>query len=62
MADGAGILVIGEFADGELASSTFEALAAGRALLGSLPGEQLSIVIAAPHVSDAPEVTIAHGE
>jgi electron transfer flavoprotein alpha subunit len=59
--DGAGILVIGEFADGELTSPTFEALAAGRSLLGSLPGEQLSIVIAAPHVSDASEVAISYG-
>ena len=61
MADGAGILVIGEFANGELASPTLEALAAGRALLGSLPGEHLSIVIAGPHVSDASDTAIAHG-
>ena len=61
MADGSGILVIGEFADGELASSTLEALAAGRALLNSLPGERLSIMIAGAHVSDASDTAIAHG-
>ena len=61
MADGTGILVVGEFADGELASSTLEALAAARALLASLPGERLSVVIAGPHVSDASGTAIAHG-
>jgi electron transfer flavoprotein alpha subunit len=61
VADGSGILVIGEFADGELASSTLEALAAGRALLNALPGEYLSIMIAGAHVSDASDTAIAHG-
>lgn len=61
MADGTGILVVGEFVDRELASSTLEALAAARALLASLPGEKLSVVMAGPHVSDASGTAIAHG-
>jgi electron transfer flavoprotein alpha subunit len=59
MADG--ILIIGEMAGDEPASTTLEALAAGRSLLGSLPGEKLSVVLAGASTSAAAQVAISHG-
>ena len=61
MADGSGILVIGEMADGQPASTTLEALAAGLALLDSLPGESLAVVLAADATATAAQAAIAHG-
>jgi len=61
VADGSGILVIGEMADGQPASTTLEALAAGLALLDSLPGESLSVILAADATTTAAQTAIAHG-
>lgn len=61
MADGNGILVIGEMAGDEPASTTLEALAAGRSLLLSLPGEKLSVVLAGASTTAAGAIAIAHG-
>ncbi|MDA0798878.1 MAG: electron transfer flavoprotein subunit alpha/FixB family protein [Chloroflexi bacterium] len=61
MADGNGILVIGEMAGNEPASTTLEALAAGLSLLASLPGEKLSVVLAGASTAAAAQVAIAHG-
>jgi len=61
MADGNGIFVIGEMAGDDLASTTLEALAAGRSLLASLPGEKLSIVLAGASTDAASQIAIAHG-
>lgn len=56
-----GILVIGEMAGDELASTTLEALAAGRSLQASLPGEKLTLVIAGASTASAAQTGIAHG-
>ena len=61
MADGSGILVIGEVAYGQPASTTLEALAAGLALLDSLPGESLAVILAADATTAAAQTAIAHG-
>ena len=61
MADGSGILIIGEISDDAPASATLEALAAGRTLLLSLGSEQMSVVLAGPSVDSAAQVAIAHG-
>jgi electron transfer flavoprotein alpha subunit len=61
MADGNGILVIGEMTGDEPTSTTFEALAAGRSLLASLPGEKLSVVLAGASTAAAAQAAIAHG-
>jgi electron transfer flavoprotein alpha subunit len=61
MADGSGILVIGEMAGDEPVSTTLEALAAGCSLLASLPGEKLSIVLAGTSTAVAAQIAIAHG-
>jgi len=61
VANGSGILVIGEMADGQPASTTLEALAAGLMLLGSLPGEALLVVLAAESTASAAQTAIAHG-
>ena len=61
MADGNGILVIGEMAGDEPASTTLEALAAGVSLLAFLPGEKLSVVLAGASTSAAAQVAISHG-
>jgi electron transfer flavoprotein alpha subunit len=61
MADCNGILVIGEMTGDEIASTTLEALAAGRSLLASLPGEKLSIILAGASTAAAAQIAIAHG-
>ena len=61
MADGSGILVVGEIDGGAPASATLEALAAARSLLGAFPGEKLSIVLAGSAVAEAAATAIAHG-
>ena len=61
MADGQGILVIGELAGGELAAATREALSAARELSGALAGEPVSLVIAGPDLGDAPQQGITAG-
>ena len=61
MADGKGILVIGEMAGDEPTSTTLEALAAGRSLRASLPGEKLSVILAGASTSAAAQIVISHG-
>jgi electron transfer flavoprotein alpha subunit len=61
MAEGNGILVIGEMAGDEPTSTTLEALAAGLSLLASLPGEKLSVVLTGASTAAAAQVAIAHG-
>ena len=61
MADGSGILVVGEIGGGAPASATLEALAAAKTLLGSFPGEKLSVVLAGSSVVEAAAAAIAHG-
>ena len=61
MADGQGILIIGEMDGGAPASATLEVLAAGRVLLASLEGEPLSVLLAGDSLGDAPQTAIAHG-
>ncbi|MEX2431502.1 MAG: electron transfer flavoprotein subunit alpha/FixB family protein [Dehalococcoidia bacterium] len=61
MADGQGILVIGELADGAPAAATLEALAAGRTLLESFPGERLAVLLAGESLGASAQTAIAHG-
>jgi electron transfer flavoprotein alpha subunit len=61
MADGQGILVIGELAGRELALVTREALSAARSLSEALGGEPVSLVIAGTDLGDAPQQGIAGG-
>jgi electron transfer flavoprotein alpha subunit len=61
MANGSGILVIGELAGRQPASATREALTAGRLLLSSLPGEPLSVLLVGEKADGAAETAIAHG-
>ena len=61
MADGNGILIVGEMAGDEPASSTLEALAAGRLLQASLPGEKLSVVLAGTSTRAAAQISFTHG-
>ncbi|MEX2599820.1 MAG: electron transfer flavoprotein subunit alpha/FixB family protein [Dehalococcoidia bacterium] len=56
-----GVLVIGEMAGDGPASATLEALASGRALLESFPGEKLSVLLVGEQVGDAAKAAIAHG-
>ncbi len=57
MADGDGILVIGELVDGAPASATLETIAAARALGGGPVG----VMLAGASVGDAAQAAIAHG-
>ena len=57
MADGNGILVIGELAGGAPAPATLETIAAARALGGGPVG----VMLAGPSVGDAAQTAIAHG-
>lgn len=61
MADGKGILVIGELADGVPASATLETIAAARALSKALDGEPVAVMLAGASVGDAARSAIAHG-
>ena len=61
MADRSGILVIGELAGDQPAAATLEALAAALSLIGSLPGERISVVLTGASTANAAKTAIAHG-
>jgi electron transfer flavoprotein alpha subunit len=61
VADGAGILVIGELKDGAPVGATLEAIAVARALAGALGGEPVAVLLAGESLSEASEIAIAHG-
>ncbi len=60
MADGTGVLIIGDTSGGELASTTLELLAAGQKVAGDL-GEELSVALLGDTLDVAAQQAIAHG-
>ena len=60
MADGTGVLILGDATGGELGSTTAELLAAGQRVAGDL-GEELSVALLGDTVDAAAQQTIAHG-
>ena len=60
MADGAGVLIIGDASGGELAGTTLELLAAGQKVAGDL-GEELSVALLGDTLDVAAQQAISHG-
>ena len=60
MADGKGVLILGECADGKLASVSTELLGIGKKLAGEL-GEELVAVVLGDNVGNAPKDAVAFG-
>ena len=60
MADGQGVLVVGELAEGQLDASSTELLAHGRKLADAL-AEPLSIALLSGSIGDQPNEAIAFG-
>ncbi|MBM11189.1 MAG: electron transfer flavoprotein subunit alpha [Chloroflexi bacterium] len=60
MADGTGVLILGDATGGELGSTTAELLAAGQRVAGDL-GEELSVALLGDTVDAAAQQAIAHG-
>ena len=60
MADGTGVLIIGDASGGELASTTLELLAAGQKIASDL-GEELSVALLGDTLDAAAQQAIAHG-
>ncbi len=60
MAEGKGVLILGECADGKLASVSTELLGIGKKLAGEL-GEELVAVVLGDNVGDAPKGAVAFG-
>ncbi|MDA1128685.1 MAG: electron transfer flavoprotein subunit alpha/FixB family protein [Chloroflexi bacterium] len=60
MADGTGVLIIGDSSGGELASTTAELLAAGQKVASEL-GEELSVALLGDTLDAAAQQAIAHG-
>ena len=60
MAEGNGVLIIGEMEDGSISSTTCELLAAGRALANSL-GQRLSLGLAVADDNNAAQEGITYG-
>ena len=60
MADGTGVLIVGEATDGQLGSTTAELLAAGQKIAADLH-EDLSVALLGDTLDDAAHQAIAHG-
>ena len=60
MADGTGVLIIGDATDGQLGSTTAELLAAGQKIAVALD-EDLSVALLGDTLDDAAQQAIAHG-
>ena len=60
MADGTGVLILGDAPGGELSSTTLELLAAGQKIAGDL-GEELSVALLGDTLDAAAQQAIAHG-
>ncbi|MDA0263123.1 MAG: electron transfer flavoprotein subunit alpha/FixB family protein [Chloroflexi bacterium] len=60
MADGTGVLIIGDAAGGELSSTTLELLAAGQKVAADL-GDELSVALLGDTLDAAAQQAIAHG-
>jgi electron transfer flavoprotein alpha subunit len=60
MADGTGVLIIGDATDGQLGSTTAELLAAGHRIAADL-SEDLSVALLGDTLDDAAQQAIAHG-
>ncbi len=60
MADGTGVLILGDASGGELSSTTLELLAAGQKVAADL-GEELSVALLGDTLDAAAQAAIAHG-
>ncbi len=60
MADGTGVLILGDASGGELGSTTLELLAAGQKIAADL-GEELSVALLGDTLDAAAQTAIAHG-
>ena len=60
MADGTGVLIVGDTTDGQLGSTTAELLAAGHRIAADL-SEDLSVALLGDTLDDAEQQAIAHG-
>ncbi len=60
MADGTGVLILGDASGGELSSTTLELLAAGQKVAADL-GEELSVALLGDTLDAAAQSAIAHG-
>ncbi|MCH8297463.1 MAG: electron transfer flavoprotein subunit alpha/FixB family protein [Chloroflexi bacterium] len=60
MADGTGVLILGDASGGELSSTTLELLAAGQKVAAGL-GEELSVALLGDTLDAAAQAAIAHG-
>ncbi len=60
MADGTGVLILGDASGGELSSTTLELLAAGQTVAADL-GEELSVALLGDTLDAAAQKAIAHG-
>ena len=60
MADGTGVLILGDASGGELGSTTLELLAAGQKVAADL-GEELSVALLGDTLDAAAQTAIAHG-
>ncbi len=60
MADGTGVLILGDVSGGELGSTTLELLAAGQKVASDL-GEDLSVALLGDTLDAAAQQAIAHG-
>ena len=60
MADGTGVLIVGETTDGQLGSTTGELIAAGQIIAADLD-ENLSVALLGDTLDDAEQQAIAHG-